>query len=161
MSNAYMMTGHRGSQIEAAVHAYAKQFCEFLPSERSNEFLFLCGGALGADMAFAEAVVEWNPHSLWLALPFPNHDERWPKSEQLRLRKLMKLAGKTTVVSAHFSNYAYHVRNHFMLENSCFCFGFWDGRTTGGTFACLMEANRRKLPWINALPQVLGALKLA
>lgn len=84
---------------------------------------FIVGMAMGFDMIMAEIILEikqeYTPNiMLECAIPFEKQSHLWTFSYKKRYNNILKQADKITYVSYDYFAACYHVRNHYMVNNS-------------------------------------------
>lgn len=122
--------------------------------EGRDRLLVITGGARGTDQLVAEYALE---HPLvdgmkvayWVVLPFPfeimvgsgDGHYRWRSEHRERLARL--IAGAEFVpepINKTHAVWAYHRRNEYMVDHAETVVAFWNGRRSGGTYACIKYA---------------------
>lgn len=82
---------------------------------------------------------------LWAARPWAGHA---PRKEDAKLyAELIEYASKVVnvVESEKFpGNWCYHKRNEWMVDHADAVMAYYNGKGTGGTFACLEYARGKK-----------------
>ena len=114
-----------------------------------NVKLFVCGGALGADMDFAECVLSFKRQypdiQLEIAIPCPNQSLKWSERDKIRYQNILERADKTTLVSDRYSYFCMQKRNRYMVDKSDFVLAIWTPHhKKGGTYSTLRYAERLK-----------------
>ena len=170
-------TGHRtyGGQAAAALRAtvgelYARGFRTFL-----------CGMAMGFDLAAAEAVLACRdsqtasvfspavdsvsaffpePHSphmpmpglrLVAVIPFRGQESRFPAVDRERFRRVLAAADHSVTLSPSYHAGCYAVRNNYLVEHAALLVAWYDG-SPGGTHYTVRRALVRGLEFINLHP---------
>ena len=170
-------TGHRtyGGQAAAALRAtvgelYARGFRTFL-----------CGMAMGFDLAAAEAVLACRdsqtasafspavdsvsaffpePHSphmpmpglrLVAVIPFRGQESRFPAVDRERFRRVLAAADHSVTLSPSYHAGCYAVRNNYLVEHAALLVAWYDG-SPGGTHYTVRRALGRGLEFINLHP---------
>lgn len=170
-------TGHRtyGGQAAAALRAtvgelYARGFRTFL-----------CGMAMGFDLAAAEAVLACRdsqtasafspavdsvsaffpePHSLHMpmpglrlvaVIPFRGQESRFPAADRERFRRVLAAADHSVTLSPSYHAGCYAVRNNYLVEHAALLVAWYDG-SPGGTHYTVRRALGRGLEFINLHP---------
>jgi len=170
-------TGHRtyDGQAAAALRAtvgelYARGFRTFL-----------CGMAMGFDLAAAEAVLACRasqtasvfspaagsvsaffpePHSphmpmpglrLVAVIPFRGQESRFPAVDRERFRRVLAAADHSVTLSPSYHAGCYAVRNNYLVEHAALLVAWYDG-SPGGTHYTVRRALVRGLEFINLHP---------
>lgn len=164
-------TGHRtyGGQAAAALRAtvgelYARGFRTFL-----------CGMAMGFDLAAAEAVLACRdsetgsafspatapdphfPHTpmpglrLVAVIPFRGQESRFPAVDRERFRRVLAAADHSVTLSPSYHAGCYAVRNNYLVEHAALLVAWYDG-SPGGTHYTVRRALGRGLEFINLHP---------
>lgn len=141
-------TGHRHYRDEAS--EALRQTLHGLYDEGMRTFL--CGMAVGFDLAAAEAVValrtEHPDVRLVAVLPFADQHIRFSAAEQARHACLTAAADERVVLSTDYTHGCFRLRNDFLVAHAA-CFVAWyDGRA-GGTRYTFRQAVRRGLRVVN------------
>lgn len=148
-------TGHRPSRLglgfDGASASFLKKFVvnqlEYIQFPLDG--ILISGGALGWDMAIAEAAVEMGLR-LWLALPFEGFGSNWNKTQQQSFSLLKSKSEKIIIVcDGEFSNNKYFYRDVFMVECCNEILANFDGKKHGGTYWTLEYAKEREKPVYN------------
>lgn len=146
-------TGHRkiAGTFEGPYHDKLKDRLVILLAELYGQGYkdFISGGALGADQDAAEAVIRLKQLGylpgirLTIAQPFPSQASRWKGNSLLRYNHILAQADKVVPVSPDpFTMRKLFMRNEWMVQRSHLVISIWDGRTSGGTFACMNYATK-------------------
>src|SRR6185312_11826184 len=118
--------------------------------------VFLSGMAVGIDQMAADLCVE--SEAPWVAaIPFPGQDARWPTSARQHYETLLHDAWARVLVSdGPYAAAKLHARNRYMVERSDGVIAYFDeaevalrreqGRSPGGTAACIADARRFGVP---------------
>lgn len=122
----------------------------YIRKHRSN--YFICGGAIGVDMDFAETVIDirdnvYDDICLEIAAPCRYQDKKWAAKDKERYRKLLCNADIVTYVSEDYSMDCMMKRNKYMVDKSDIIFAFWNrNKTDGGTFGTIQYAKNQGKP---------------
>jgi uncharacterized phage-like protein YoqJ len=110
----------------------------------------ITGGALGIDQEMADLVTSLKDLPFegvtlrsCIALPFPPEVQggSWPAADLARLRRLVAAADEVIgPLYPVFSVGGLHARNKAMVDSANYVVGFWNGKHSGGTYACLLYA---------------------
>ncbi len=108
---------------------------------------FIAGGAVGFDMIAAVTVLNFRlTHSdvtLELALPCPEHNLKWSRSDKALFDTVQKRADKVTTVSPVYDKGCMFQRNRYMVDNSSALI-YYCKRSRGGTKFTLDYAEKTK-----------------
>ncbi len=110
---------------------------------------FICGGALGVDMDFAESVIELRDHSyenikLEIAIPCKNQDLKWSRKDKERYQKILNNANEITILSEQYTR-CMQDRNKYMVDKSDIVLAFWNfDITSGATVNTIKYAQSKK-----------------
>lgn len=126
---------------------------------RDGYSYFICGGAVGADMDFAETVLalkETYPKiRLEIAVPCRNQDLKWKKAEKERYQNILARASVINVLSEKYTPWCMHARNRYMVDRSTAVIAVWNFSEKGGTFATIQYATKKRKPVIQlSLPRL-------
>ncbi len=147
-SHTAAFTGHRTYRGEAA-EALAALLGE-LHAEGYRRFL--CGMALGFDMAAAEAVLALRAAHpevrLVCVVPFAGQDRRFPAVEQERYRRILEAADETVVLRDDYRPDCYARRNDCLTDGASVVVAWYDG-SSGGTHYTVRRARRLGLRVLN------------
>lgn len=114
----------------------------------------ITGVAQGWDLAIAEACL--SSHILFTAaLPFPEPDARWPEAQRERFRRVLSGAAAVETIAAAPARGLYHARDRWIVEHSALIVALWDGEKSGGTYATIRSAEKRRVPVRNVWPRWL------
>lgn len=151
-------TGHRPNgflwDYENKDCAFHKKYLEILEYAieqaivRNNFNYFVSGGAIGADMDFAETVIrlrEKYPHiQLEIAVPCADQDLKWHKSDKKRYHNILERADRVTILSPYYYRGCMHQRNRYMVDKSDLIIAIWNESQAGGTYTTLQYAEKRR-----------------
>lgn len=147
-SHTAAFTGHRTYRGEAA-EALAALLGD-LHAEGYRRFL--CGMALGFDMAAAEAVLALRAAHpevrLVCVVPFAGQDRRFPAVEQERYRRILEAADETVVLRDDYRPDCYARRNDRLTDGASAVVAWYDG-SSGGTHYTVRRARRLGLRVLN------------
>lgn len=138
-------TGHRRPHDEDFVISALR---DLIPEmvESHSMVAGACGMAWGADLDFADAVVD-NGVDLWAFIPFPSQDDRWGADDRERRRRLLSSASSSTTFSDVYDISAYRKRDEAIVRSSTILIAALDGNVVrGGTFWTTQFARGRGLP---------------
>lgn len=144
-------TGHRdyrGEGGEALLRA-VRTLCD------EGVDTFLCGMAVGFDLAAAEAVIavrrERPAIRLVAVLPFAEQSARFGAEERRRYDRLLAEADETVLLAERYAAECYRRRNDFLVDHASRLVAWYDGRS-GGTQYTFRRALRRGLRIENLAP---------
>lgn len=144
-------TGHRRYRDDAseALRRTLRTLCD------EGVRRFLCGMAVGFDLAAAEAVIELRAGRpdvrLVAVLPFADQSSRFPAAEQARHARLLEAADERIVLSADYTPDCFRLRNDFLVAHADCLVAWYDGGK-GGTQYTFRQAVRRGLRIVNLAP---------
>lgn len=157
------ITGHRPGDLGAydlpvAISDFLQRAAQRAKSLGLSRVEVITGGALGVDQEVAAAVeatplIDGIVFSNRIILPFPIEvmNKRWRSVDRQRLIDLVERAGGAQVIHDDFAYWAYHARNAAMVDAAVMVIAFWNGKLSGGTFACIKYALKVDKPIWNAL----------
>ena len=109
---------------------------------------FISGMARGADLYFAEAVLElkeiYPDITLEGAVPCPSQAARWSDEERTRWRRILDACDLETLVQQNYDRWCMQRRDRYMVERSSAILAVFDG-TPGGTMYTLNYAMKKGL----------------
>lgn len=124
-------TGHRNYRGEADA-ALARTVEELF---RAGFRTYLCGMALGFDLAAAEAALSLRERyadvRLVAVVPFPGQAERYPNAERSRYARLVAAADERVLVSERYDRGCYRRRNDFLVAHAAVVVAWYDGSPSG------------------------------
>lgn len=156
----YAGTGHRPQDIPGYDYPRLVKVARLgvrAARKASPDCVIMSGGAIGWDMALAEAAL-WERVPLHMALPTEPEQvcARWDRLPNTRERwwKILSRASETSIVTpGPLQGQAYiqalHARNGFMVERAAHVLAFWSGRRAGGTFGTIRLCEERGVPYTN------------
>ena len=125
-------TGHRtykGERMEALRQT-------ILELHNDGYDTFLCGMAIGFDMAAAECVLELRRQipalRLVCIIPFEGQQERFSAVERERFQRIVAMANQSITLLPKYDIRAYHNRNDFLVAHSSVIVTYFTGEP-GGT----------------------------
>lgn len=133
------ITGHRDipEQKKETIIRLLRQ--EILKAIADGYTHFISGFATGADLMFADIVVQLKsvyPITLEAAIPYPGR----MKTPDKTFQRLIRCCDTVKIHSDCYFNGCYARRNRYMVDQSQRILAVYDGRTTGGTAATLRYA---------------------
>jgi len=154
------ITGHRPADLvdatgrpidpRPAIMSFLHWAASRAISKGQDTITIITGGARGIDQEVAEIVTglrgaPFDGVSLRSAitLPFPPEvlGASWPADDLARLRRLLSAADEVIgPLYPTFSVGGLHARNAAMVNSAHYVVGFWNGKHSGGTYACLLYA---------------------
>lgn len=137
------VTGHRPQDCEAETIVRQK----FRTALRySGADVVISGMAAGVDL-WAGDEADGLGIPIWCAKPWAGHTAR--KEDEELYRKLIARAEKVVNVTP-FDDYpgpwVYHKRNEWMVDNATHVLAYWNGKESGGTYACRQYAKKVEKP---------------
>lgn len=140
---ACMITGHRALSPEREGQIRFALRLELFRAIDQNYTHFLSGFAQGADLLFAELVVQMKEQfpyiTLEAALPYP----RRRLCPDPRFQRLLAACDAVWVHSPAYDRQCFMKRNRYMVRRAQRVIGLYDGRRAGGTAATLDYAARQ------------------
>ncbi|MBR3678429.1 MAG: DUF1273 family protein [Alistipes sp.] len=113
---------------------------------------FLCGMAVGFDLAAAEAVLalrnELPEISLVAVIPFEGMERKFSEGDRVRFRDILVNADKVVSLAPCYSVELYSLRNNFLVDNSSAVIAYFDG-SKGGTAYTVRRAIKRLHRYMN------------
>lgn len=137
-------SGHRpwrlpwGSREDApeclAVKQLMRQYIDRLAAGGYQHFM--CGMALGADMYFAQTVLDCKQTApsltLQAVLPHAEQDVRWDEEWKVRYHALLAQCDSVITLQPEYSQQSYLERNRYLVDHSDLLMTLYDGGE-GGT----------------------------
>lgn len=157
-STTIAFTGHRHyrGEVDAALSALLQRCYE------EGYRTFLCGMAVGFDLAAAEAVVAlrsvYADVRLVAVIPFAGQAQRFSERAQRRYERVVEVADERVVLSPSFHRGCYQQRNLYMIDRASLLIAWYNG-TSGGTEQTYLAAQHRGLR-IENLGRVAPDLRL-
>lgn len=116
---------------------------------------YICGMALGCDMYFCEAALEFRQEkddvSVEAAIPCEEQASRWSEANRNRYYRLVEECDIETMVSTSATKDCYIKRNKYMVNSSSVLIAVFDG-TLGGTMQTVNYAKKKGLKIIEIQP---------
>ena len=152
-------TGHRPKALfayedEAAVF---RKICAAVEDAVADGFLdFLCGGCVGGDFLFADAVIlarGMHPDReirLCMCLPCRDQAEKWSRADRERYSCYLQVADEVVCLAETYTATCMQRRNRYMVDRSSLLIAAYNG-TPGGTANTLRYARRSGLRVVNLL----------
>jgi Uncharacterized protein conserved in bacteria len=95
-------------------------------------YYYLCGFDQGADICFAESVVELKKkyHGIYLqsVIPYEDQASDWSESDREQYFDLLSYCDKETLLYTHFQKGCLSERNKYLVSNSDILIATYDGR---------------------------------
>ena len=118
---------------------------------------FISGGALGFDQLAAQAVLYLKNHNipieLWMALPFPGFEGKWPAASKTLLTGIVGCADKMFYVNqGTYAAWKMFARNEWMVDNASTVVAMYLPNTKGGTKGCLEYTGKQFKRYITIHP---------
>lgn len=147
-------TGHRSyrGQATEALDGAVGGLCD------RGYRIFLCGMALGFDMAAAESVLRirtLRPRDrirLVAVVPFPGQAARYPAAERVRYDRIIAAADDVVEIAPQYVGHCYALRNDFLVDNASAIVAWYDG-SAGGTRYTIRRARRLRREILNLRPE--------
>ena len=164
-------TGHRDLPPEKrdALRSLLRRTLRTLALDRGMS-VFLTGGAMGFDRMAAEEVLalreRYGGIRLFLFLPFPGYDAKWPRGERAALADLLKKAdGYYALITftsepgfcaadAYYPG-VYFARDRMLVNLSSVCVSYLE-KTRGGTFYTVSYAKDAGIEVIPLANRIAG-----
>lgn len=155
-------TGHRPNKLKGYNAEDNKELLWRIHSvcvdliENKDVDTFINGLALGVDMWSAKIIIklkeEYPYIKLISAIPCRNHSSKWNKESQLMRQEICDKSDEVVLVTDdEYKPYLMQVRNEYMVKNSDYVIGVWDG-TKGGTGNCIIFAEKQNKEIIRITP---------
>ena len=110
---------------------------------------FICGMARGADLYFAQGVLELRDRhpevTLEGARPCESQADGWPEAERRRYREILDQCDYETLVQQRYDRGCMTRRNRYMVDHAARIIAVYNGVPRGGTAQTLLYAMRRGL----------------
>lgn len=118
--------GGRNTEIEVVIRALYSQ----------GYRTFLCGMAMGFDLAAAEVAISLRKELAGLTfvavIPFEGMQRRFPTPQREIFDNILENADKVVTLAPHYSIELYALRNNYLVDNSSAVIAYFDG-SKGGT----------------------------
>ncbi len=139
LSTSAAFTGHRS--YDGRCNAALAQCLRGLHARGFRTFL--CGMAVGFDMAAAEVLLSLALPGVRLVavVPFPDQPRRFSPRDRARYEALLAAADETITVSATYHPGCYAMRNDFLVAHASTVVTYYDG-SPGGTHYTVRRAER-------------------
>lgn len=115
----------------------------------SGDRRFISGMARGADLYFAEAVLELREQEpgivLECARPCETQADSWPAAERARYQSILDRCDFETLVQHRYDRFCMMRRNRYMVDRSRRLIAVYNGVPKGGTFQTLTYAMKQGL----------------
>ena len=122
---------------------------ELIEKDGFNYFIF--GGAIGADLDFAEIVINlkiYYPHiRLEITVPCPEQDLKWCDSDKRRYKRILKQANFINILSSSYNPHCMQARNKYMADKCELMIVVWNGQQCGGTYNTFMYLKSLNKPY--------------
>jgi len=175
MSKILSFSGHRWYNANQYTEQEMLEFMGFLKTQLAAFFAspphtaysldnisgFVCGGALGFDMAAQQFAIE---HRIPLVIALPFDDYIFTSKWSVKFKNILyEQMVDTTCVNVEDEPYyrhkynlpdGYHVakpqwRNQYMVDNSDATLFYWNQHPQGGTYNCMKYVEKKKHPFHN------------
>ena len=147
-------TGHRSYRNQAADEL--DRTVERLAREGCTDFL--CGMAVGFDMAAAESVMRMRTLltdrklRLIAVVPFAGQAARFAAAQRERYGRILAAADVVVCLAERYTAGCYRLRNDFLVDNASAVVAWYDGSPEGGTHYTVTRARRAGRRIINLRP---------
>lgn len=133
------LTGHRPEDCEDEniVRAKIRQALE-----HSGADVVVCGMAAGVDLWGGDEALLLGIE-VWAARPWKGHGPR--AGDEPLYSKVIEEAGRVVNVieqEEYPGAWCYHARNEWMVNNATHVLAYWNGKESGGTYACRRYAKK-------------------
>lgn len=125
-------TGHRtydGSRNEELKSAIRELYAR-------GYRIFLCGMAVGFDLAAAECALslrdELQELRIVAVVPFEGMERRFSESQRALFEQISQESEEVVTLATHYSSSVYAMRNNYLVDNSSAVIAYFDG-SKGGT----------------------------
>lgn len=141
-------TGHRtyDGSADAALRVVVRELYD------RGMRTFLCGMAVGFDLAAATAVLACRGSmpgiELFAILPFEEQAKRFSGSDRELFRQVLAAADHTVVLSPAYHPGCYAVRNNYLVDHASVVVAWYDG-CPGGTAYTVRRASKHRREVIN------------
>ncbi len=149
-------TGHRPPQLTANCpydELYLRIEKAVADAAADGYTDFLCGGCIGGDFMFADAVLNMRDSlgiRLHLCLPCRDQADRWSRTDRDRYSDYLQLADSVVCLNDRYVNGCMQQRNRYMVDRSSLLIAAFNG-TPGGTDYTLRYAKKLGLRTVNLL----------
>lgn len=111
---------------------------------------FISGMAVGADLDFAEAVLDAKAYALSAgrmvtleaAVPCPDQTSKWSAWEKKRYDEILKRCDTRMLISPVYTSGCMQKRNMYMVDKSDLVLAIWNGAEHGGTWNTIAYTRR-------------------
>ena len=145
-------TGHRAmtdEELKSSALLVSEQIKTLYAKGIRN---YYAGGAIGFDLAAAVTVLNmkniYPDITLNLALPCPNYQSKWTRSQVELFDRVRARADSEVYVSASYHRGCMHMRNKYMVDKSAVCIAYLREKT-GGTYNTVTYALKKGRQVIN------------
>lgn len=138
-------TGHRPEDYEISFQNMVR-LCIGAIGEHGQVDVVVTGMAAGFDLAWGWAGYVTGT-DVWTVRPWAGHTPR--RGDEEYYNAIEGYATRHIITNDSLSYpgpFVYHVRNQWMVDNSDEGFAYWNGKESGGTFACLQYAESKNVP---------------
>lgn len=108
---------------------------------------FISGGAIGADMDFAETVIrlreKYSHIRLELAIPCANQDLKWRKDDKQRYQNILEKADIVNILYSTYTPWCMDRRNRYMVDKSEKILAIWNASEKSGTYNTIQYAYKK------------------
>ncbi|MFR9602807.1 MAG: SLOG family protein [Rikenellaceae bacterium] len=148
-------TGHRkytSAQHATLLRNKISKLCEEDPRAQ-----FLCGMAVGFDLAAGECVLELKEQfpdiELIAVRPYASQSEYFSDADKLRYDNILAQCDDVITMAENYSIELFSLRNNYIIDNSDYIVTYLDTNLKkGGTRHTIMRAKRKAIPIDNIFP---------
>lgn len=152
-------TGHRPKDLFAynsPAEVYARILKAVEDAVEDGYTDFLCGGCIGGDFLFADAVISVRSERpdreirLNMCLPCRDQAEKWERGDRDRYSGYLQVADSIVCLSDRYTEGCMQKRNRYMVDRSSLLIAAYNG-SSGGTEYTYKYARRSGLRTVNLL----------
>lgn len=141
-------TGHRPEDCEPEswVRTKARVKLQYPTKQNQQVTTFITGMAAGFDLWAADEARKLGIEVI-AAVPWKTHKASIPKEFHELYDEILEYATKVHYLSDSTTfpgKYIYHKRNEWMVDNADAVMAYWNGKESGGTYACVKYADGKK-----------------
>ena len=153
-TNTCCFTGHRDLDEKNMLLATCSVITEGEKLYKKGITNFICGGALGFDMAAAQGILKLKAEHpdilLTIAQPCIDYNIGWKEKDKQTYAEIFDRSDEIIIVSpCRYFNGCMQVRDKYLVDNSSYLIAWYDGRNEGGTLYTLNCARKCGLEVIN------------
>lgn len=148
-------TGHRDYDAERINETLYRRIA--LLALLNDGVTFLCGMAVGFDLAAAEAVmrVKQDNRSVRLkcVIPFSEQTKYFSYEDQLRYARVLESADEVVVLEGEYSQLVFLRRNDYLVDHADMILAYFKDGSKGGTAYTIRRARKARITIENLYPQ--------